>query len=83
MTIQQKHDSLLIYLVKLQPTPIRGQVILNQTEVAEAIGRCQVSNNSELGSFVRSLDSQGLVESHCAGDDTIIGATVTMLGYST
>ena len=82
MTIAQKHDCLLSYLVELMPTPTTGTVRFSSTEVQTAMKRCAFPSKLELCAVIRSLAEQGLAKSHCSGDDTIVGATVTLQGYS-
>ena len=82
MTIEEKHDCLLGYLVELMPTPGTVVPLLKQDQVETAIERCEVSDRSELCSYIRSLEGRGFVRSNCAGDDTIVAAVVTMEGYS-
>ena len=80
MKTQGKLDTLLKYLAEISPE--QGIAFsLEPAEVKTAIERCGVSNNSELAFYVKSLEGRGLVISHCAGDDSIIAAQVTIDGY--
>ena len=81
MTTQEKLDRLLKYLNELTAYQGAG-VILDPAQAEKAQRVCEFANISELAFYVRSLDRQGLVDSHCAGDDTSVGATITIDGYS-
>ena len=80
MTTQQKLDCLLKQL--RDETPHQGQeIILKAPTIALLIERCRFANCSEIGFYIRSLAERSLVQSHCSGDDTILGARITIDGY--
>ena len=65
MTIQEKRDALLIYLVEAtKSTPgasMGSSILLDADDAKEAISRSELANQSELAFFVKSLGDQGLL----------------------
>ena len=85
LNIGQKRDCLLGYLVELHgqldEVPLTVAFSLDPDEVEEAKSRCKIRSSNDLGAFIRSLEDRGLVQSHCSGDNTILGCAITLDGH--
>lgn len=80
MTTQQKLDCLLKHLDGLIASQGDG-AYLSEQDVDTLKAQCQFANRKEIGFYIRSLAERGLVKSECAGDNTILGARITIDGY--
>jgi len=80
MTTQQKLDCLLTHLNVLTPQQGDG-VSLRAQDITLLCEKCGFKNNAEIAFYIRSLQDEQLVKSHCAKDNTILAATITINGY--
>ena len=80
MTTQQRLDCLLEHFDDLAESQGSG-VALAAQDVTLLMERCGFANPSEIGFYIRSLEQRGLAKSHCAADNTILGAQITIDGY--
>ncbi|MDE0445979.1 MAG: hypothetical protein OXH96_04840 [Spirochaetaceae bacterium] len=85
MNIGQKRDCLLSYLVELHgqlgDVPLTVAFSLDPNEVEEAKNRCKIRSSDDIGAFIRSLEDRGLVQSHCSGDNVILGCAIMLDGH--
>lgn len=84
-SIKAKRECLLSYLVELHrqldDVPLTVAFSLEPDEVEEAKSRCKIRSSDDIGAFIRSLEDRGLVQSHCSGDNTILGCAITLDGH--
>lgn len=84
-SIKEKRECLLRYLVELHgqldDVPLTVAFSLEPDEVIEAKNRCKIRSSDDIGAFIRSLEDRGLVQSHCSGDNTILGCSITLDGH--
>lgn len=80
MTTQQRLDCLLKHFDKLAES--QGDwVQLKPKDVTLLSDKCGFSNHNEIAFYVKALEQRGLVLSEIAGDNSIIGAQITIDGY--
>ena len=80
MTTEQRLDCLLKKFDTLAQYQGDG-VALNEHDVKLLMKQCGFANLHEIGFYIRSLDKRGLVVADCSGDNTILGASITIDGY--
>ena len=80
MTTQERLDCLLKHLDSIANHQGDG-VALNEKDIALLMKQCGFANHHEIGFYLRSLGSRGLVAPDCAGDNTILQASITIDGY--
>ncbi len=80
MTTQRRLDCLIEYVDTLAERQ-GAAVSLAAQDVDVLKARCGFADHHEIGFYIRSLEKRGLVVSHCAGDNTILGAQITIDGY--
>jgi hypothetical protein len=84
MTIQQKHDALLVFLVEAtKATPganMASIVSLEADDKQQALDRCGLADQQELVFFVESLARRGMLVSHATLGGGI-NFQITMEGY--
>ena len=83
MTIQQKHDALLVFLVEATKATPGGNmasiISLEADDIQQALDRCGLADQQELGFFVESLARRGMLVSHATFGG--INFQITMEGY--
>lgn len=80
MTTQEKLDCLLKQFDALAQHQGDG-VVLNDKDVRLLMKQCGFANHHEIAFYIRSLHDRGLLAADCAGDDTILQASITIDGY--
>ena len=80
MTTQQRLDCLLQHFDRLAEHQGDG-VMLNPQDVQNLKKQCGFANHHEIAFYIKALAERRLVESHCAGDNTMLGAQITIDGY--
>ena len=80
MTTQQRLDCLLKQFDALAPHQGEG-IMLNEYDVELLMKQCGFANQHEIAFYIRSLGEKGLVVSECAGDNSSLGARITIDGY--
>lgn len=80
LTTQQQLDCLIKRFDELIKK--RGEaILLNEHDINTLIMQCGFTDKHEIAFYVRSLDSEGLLKSHCNENNEYVGASITINGY--